>query len=38
MTAMFPKYPENAVKWNEYNKTLSLNGYTQDETRSFDYV
>lgn len=27
MTAMFPKYPENAVKWNEYNKTLSLNGY-----------
>ncbi|WP_438012755.1 hypothetical protein [Psychrobacter raelei] len=27
MTAMFPKYPENAVKWNEYNRTLSLNGY-----------
>ena len=27
MTAMFPKYPENAVKWNEYDKTLSLNGY-----------
>ena len=27
VTAMFPKYPENAVKWNEYNKTLSLNGY-----------
>lgn len=27
MTAMFPRYPENAIKWNEYNKTLSLNGY-----------
>ena len=27
MTAMFPKYPGNAIKWNEYNKTLSLNEY-----------
>lgn len=27
LTAMFPKYPKNAVKWNEYNKTLNLNGY-----------
>ena len=27
MTAMFPKYPKNAIKWNEYDKTLSLNGY-----------
>lgn len=27
MTAIFPKHPEDIVKWDEYSKTLSLNGH-----------
>lgn len=36
MTAMFPRYPEDIVQWDEHHKTLTLDGHIFEMGDAFE--